>query len=909
MSEAAPPPGGKIGRFLIVDVRGRGGMGVVFGARDPQLDRLVALKLVRPDKRGDEARARLLREAHAMARLSHPNVVTVYEAGEHEDQIYLAMELVDGPNLSRWLRARRRGWREVRDMFVLVGRGLAAAHAAGLVHRDFKPDNVIVTAGDVPKVGDFGLAKLVGDPGEGSLSPSPASASVTQAGAVFGTPRYMAPEQHHGVADPRADQFAFCRALEEALALEQQSQAVAAVSTVDVEAPTPELPVVAASSAPRWLRAIIARGLSPQPEDRWPSMPALLDALARDPGAGVRRVLLVAGSLGVAAAIGVVATRLVGTSAPCDPALATSRLGGIWDAPVRQRLDRAFAETKLPYASVSAASVASRLDHWSGEWRAAYTATCEATHVRHEQSPELLDLRMACLDARLAELRALVGVLASADAKIVETSVPAAHKLSSLAACADGRALTGIGRPPDEARAATVRAQLAAAKAHGDAGKLAEARALADVALVGARDLGWRPLLAEALVRDAYAHGAAGENPAPMLLEATLAAEASRHDRVAAEAWVQLVFAVVLGRTDDARADEWAQRAAAALERVGGDVDLEARLVLNRGAVAYQRGKYPEALGDWQRAGELWRGALPPGHPDLARVDNNLGIVLEALGRFDEAETHYRRALDSWEKAFGPTHPFVASALSNLGSLLRTRGDLAGAVTALRRAVAIQEQVLPADHPSLTDPLVNLGNALLAQHDPGARAIYERALGMRERKFGADHPSTASVLVSLAAEARSRGELDRALELAERALAIYLAKTGADHPDTAIAQTSVGEVRLSRGDLRAGVTHFTAALASFEKHHGPTHPNTAYALSGLGRCLLALGRGREALPFLERAVAIRKTSPEKEPLAESELALGQALRATGGDAGRAQTLETGARQVLTGRLDPDQRPR
>jgi len=914
--------GETVGRFVVLELKGRGGMGVVYAAWDPQLDRRVALKLVRPDRSSAGARARLLREAQTMARLAHPNVITVYEAGEWRDQVFLAMELAEGPTLARWLRAERRSWRAIRDMFVAVGRGLAAAHAAGLVHRDFKPDNALVTPHGVPKVTDFGLAKLLGDPeAPGGASPPSSEAytqeaympispkaPLTQDGVVFGTPRYMAPEQLEGLADPRADQFAFCRAFEEALSQEQPSEAVAVVSTVDVDAPPQRVPMVARADVPRWLRAVLQRGMAERPDDRWPSMDELLAALSRDPGANLRRVGLAAGALALAAGAGVLATRLAAAPAsPCAPAAAEARLSGIWDPPTRVRMTAAFRATQLPYADRVLETAAARLDGWAAGWREMRTEVCAATHVRHEQSPELLDLRMACLDARREELGALVQIFVAADAKTVETAVQAAHKLSSLTACADARALSGMTPPPPDERVQTVRTQIAAAKALGDAGRLSDARKLAAKALAGAREIGWRPLVADALLREAYAMGAAGEDPAQALREALSAAESSRHDRAVAEAWVQLVYTVILGRADDARADEWAERAASALERIGGDWDLEARLALNYGAVAYQRGHYLGALARWERAREIWDRQLPPEHPDRARVDNNLGIVLDSLGKLDEAEVHYRRAIAIWERALGPHHPLVASGLSNLGSLLRTRGQLDEAISTLRRAVAILEVTVPPDHPSLGDPLQNLANALLAKNQVAeARPLYERILALREKRWGPDHPQVADVLVSLATTARAERDLPRALALAERAVAIQQAKSGADHPSTAIALTALGEVRLSRGEYAAAVPPLTTALHIFEAKQGAAHPTTAYALSALGRAYLGVRQPARALPLLERAVAIRQQSPEKQPLAESRLALAQALRATRGDAARARTLEAAARPDLSGPLDPDQ---
>ena len=221
---AEPPtlvPATRVDRFLILDKLGQGGMGTVYAAYDTLLDRKVAMKVVRPDRRtavgGVPPRERLLREAQAMARLRHPNVVAVLEVGELGDDVYLTLELIEGQTLKAWLRATRRPWRAVVDAFVAAGRGLAAAHAAGLVHRDFKPDNVLIGKDGRIQVADFGVVSMSHGPREPTSSRDAAagdSGDFTFSGLRVGTPAYMAPEQHAGaVVDARADQFSFCVAL------------------------------------------------------------------------------------------------------------------------------------------------------------------------------------------------------------------------------------------------------------------------------------------------------------------------------------------------------------------------------------------------------------------------------------------------------------------------------------------------------------------------------------------------------------------------------------------------------------------------------------------------------------------------------------------------------------------------
>src|SRR5205814_3700317 len=217
-------PGELVGRYRILHVLGSGGMGVVYAAFDPELQRQVALKLVRNEGAGvdDELRTRLTREAQAMARVRHPNVITVFDVGSWCGQLFVAMEAIDGSTLSTWLEVQPRSVAEILQVLHAAGRGLAAAHAAGLVHRDFKPDNVLIGADGRVCVTDFGLARPVTmrEPSSPSHDgdTEPWTLALTQAGTAVGTPAYMAPEQMRGdTADERADQFSFCVALFEAL--------------------------------------------------------------------------------------------------------------------------------------------------------------------------------------------------------------------------------------------------------------------------------------------------------------------------------------------------------------------------------------------------------------------------------------------------------------------------------------------------------------------------------------------------------------------------------------------------------------------------------------------------------------------------------------------------------------------
>jgi eukaryotic-like serine/threonine-protein kinase len=311
--------GARLGRYLIIERVGSGAMGVVYGAYDPELDRKIALKLLKGSEVGreDAGRARLLREAKAMARLAHPNVIAVHDVGIFDGQVFLAMEFLGGGTLKSWLGARPRHWREVRDAFVSAARGLAAAHAAGLVHRDFKPENVLLDRDGRPRVVDFGLAREAaagaqeGTDAVGFAATAESSGNhletLTRTGTIMGTPAYMAPEQIVGDAtDERTDQFSFCVALYEALYGERPFhgesllQLLHNVSEGDLE-PVPENRAV-----PAWIRRAVLRGLKADPAQRWPSMAPLIAALEDDPAARHRRRLLAGAAFALVLASAVV---------------------------------------------------------------------------------------------------------------------------------------------------------------------------------------------------------------------------------------------------------------------------------------------------------------------------------------------------------------------------------------------------------------------------------------------------------------------------------------------------------------------------------------------------------------------------------------------------------------------------
>lgn len=823
--------GAQVGRYVIVGTVGEGGMGVVYAGYDPELDRKVALKVLRPERAASpDARARLLREAQAIAKLSHPNVVAVHDAGAVGEQVFVAMEYVDGRTLRQWLKEERRGWREIVDLFRLAGQGLAAAHAAGLVHRDFKPDNVLIGKDGRVRVADFGLARPVepGEVEEGIEETGDSSPDLTSWGTVLGTPGYMAPEQLRGVsADARSDQFSFCVSLYEAL---------------HGEKPFAEQED---AKVPAWLREVVLRGLNEDPERRWGSMDELLRELARDPAA-VRRRWLVA-ALVLLAGGGLLAwgSALGDASRLCRGA--ERKLAGIWDAGRKEAVRTSFLNTHLSYAPVAVSRVEAILDGYTGEWTAMHREACEATRVRGEQSEDLLDRRMFCLDQRLREVDALAGLFSQADADVVERSVAAARSLTRIDACADVAALTARIPPPRDpkvrARVDQVRSAVAEVKTWIDAGKQAEVEAKADATVAAARKVGYRPTEAEALFAQGYLQDLLGKSEK---------AEATTFDALVT-----------------------AQGA--------GHLEVAARSASELGWITGYSGGRPAEGERWERLASAIADALPQDDALHAELLRQHAVVLYASGRFSEAAEVSRRALARAECAYGPEHPEVARILSNLGAYQNELGDNEASIQASLRGLGIRRKLLAPGHPDLAKSYNTLGNAYhdLRRYDESL-ANFERAYAIFKERYGADHPMSVGVLNNMANVYKEMGRYDEAGVRYREVAAITERIDGPDHPDLAMVLSNLGENLMLQKRFGEALELYRRSLAINRKALGEDHPDLAFDYQGIGSTLLEMGRTAEAVPVLERSLAIReKQKVDPDLVSNARYNLARALWKTG----------------------------
>ena len=617
--------GEAVGRYIIIDEIGRGGMGVVYAAYDPELDRKVALKLLRPKAASRDglprARERLAREAQAMAKLSHDNVVRVFDVGTHGDRVFVALEFIDGETLGRWLARERRSWQEVLPLFVQAGRGLAAAHAEGLIHRDFKPENVMLDRRGHVSVMDFGLARPAGNTLSSPDMPhdsvdSSAEIDLTATGFVIGTPAYMSPEQiAHAAIDPRADQFSFCVALFEGLygrrpfAGKTMAELQKAIARSDPSERTD-------ASAPGWLRRAVLRGLSPKAPDRWPSMNALLDVLDQ-PVDGARRHWVMGATVVGAATLGAVGYGLV-EEAPGDPCgAADAALDDVWTEARRRAAASAFQSTSLPYAADAWERADGVLKSYASEWTAQRRDACEANKVRGDESAALFDRRIACLEGRKAALSSQLNVFEEADATVVERAYAAASSLPDLGWCGNASALLADVAPPDDhdvaRRVDAVRERLAGVDALRNAGLVKRADETVESVLEAAVQTGYAPVRIEVVLGLAHTRFKAGriEDAEAAARDALVLAEELGMDDVGAQAH-RLLIEVLTKTAEHDEALMLSRVALAKLERLGAPAQRRADLYRTRALLYDARGEYDAAREDHER----WVAMLDEGDSD-----------------------------------------------------------------------------------------------------------------------------------------------------------------------------------------------------------------------------------------------------------------------------------------------------
>ena len=908
----------RIGRYMPLRRLGAGAMGEVLLAYDEHLDRRVALKIVRAmGQSSADLYARMLREAQGLARLSHPNVVQVYEAGEFDGRVFLAMEYVEGETLRTWSMSHPRSWREVLARCLEAARGLAAAHAAGLVHRDFKPDNVIVGADGRVRVLDFGLVRAEGEGGVGdrllAVRPSGATASLTSgaleseltaAHSLIGTPAYMSPEQHlREVADARADTFALCVTLYELLygvrpfAGRDQATIMRAVLQRRLT-PPPE-----GRRIPGWVRRAILRGLAVEPAARWPTIDALIAALERDPRAAWGRRLGIGAVAAALAGAGWAAARSDARErAACEGGAAA--MAGIWDEGRREAVRAGLGASGVAYAEAVQARVEAGLDAYRDGWIAMHREAC-LDHRRGIHSGELLDRRMACLAERREALGALVEVLAGADAGLVERASAAVGELPRVAACGDLASLGARVRPPDDAAAAAavqaLRVRAGEARALALAGRYDDALGRVDALAADAASLGYAPLAVELdVLRGRVLVDRGDWGGAEAVLEAAYyEARALGHDAAALEAALASVPAAGLGRSDFAQAGRWLRLAEAEVRR-GAAPGAEAEVRGAAAALQVMRGDYEAAIEAFERAIAARRRIDGDGHPGLVDLYSGLGSAYFKRGRMSEASATFALALAVGEVALGPEHPQVGQVLGRIGMIASRERRFDEAAAALERALAISEGALGAEHPRVAEVLSYLGELEIRRRAyPRAIERLRRAVAIAEAAHGEEHVRVATFLGSLTVALYKAGEGELALAAATRALVIGDARLGREHPNAAIFAANLGEILNERGAFAEARPHLGRAARVLGRALGESRPELGPIHRELARALLGVGEAEVALSHARLGVELTKgggVEPDEAALAHFILA--QAIAATGGDGEEARAHAEAARRFF-----------
>ncbi len=845
-----------IGRFVVLERLGSGNFGTVWLAFDPKLQRRIALKLALAPTTDAHVRRRVFREAQAAAALSHPNVVAVHDIGELDGRIFIAMELVAGVTLAQWLRAGRRSWREIVAVFAAIGRGLQAAHDAGVVHRDFKPDNVLVGSDGRPRIVDFGLARggtdelAAGAPARGGALAS-ISTTAGGRGSMVGTPAYMSPEAFEGSdVGCASDQFAFAVALFEALAGSRPfaGSNVAALAAAVVRG---QRAPVKLRGVPRALVAAIDRGLSLLPSQRFASMAGFVAAIERALGRR-RRVALLAAAVAFACAGTSVGVLAAPANDPCERAGADA--DAMWGPS-----QAAAIEAQL--GPQTAAGVVAAAERYADRWRRSRQDACTATMHRGAQSTATMDLRTACLRQRSVGFAALVTALGEGTAPPtaaigwLEDGTRALDRCDDTAwlhAVSEQRLLARTERTSTlagDARWEPLAEQLELARLEALLGHGARARTLAEAVAHEAAAANLRAIEADALTQIATVAMDQGEldEVEPMLDRATALALAAAPADVAIDALLRRVELDERRGRDRASARVRLDVAQALLERVPQDDARRSRVLEARGLLARADGDPVAAEGLLTVALELGEAAYAAGHPNLDGLRNNLATVLLQRGRHARARALWQQVVI--DVAARPDAPADAAAPAafNLGVVALGLRDWDDAARRFADAGTSWSQAFGPDHPAVALALGGEGEALRqAGRLASARALQQRALAIREAALGPDHPDVAVALEELAELDRRERRFADAHARLDRAQRIRSAAQGDAHPDLAIALRMRASLWCDQGRPREALAAVTAALRLRSKpglDPSPIPELHAIALRAMALQTLALRRG------------------------------------------------------------------
>ncbi len=826
----------RVGRFVVIDVIGRGGMGTVYRAYDPRLDRHVAVKVLHTGRGASVLR--LEREAQALARLNHPNVVTIHEVGDTADGVFVAMELVDGGTLEHWCRALAptgpKRWRKLLAFALQACDGLAAAHHAGLVHRDLKPANILVGNDERLRVADFGLAATDATRLQAVASVDDARAldrPLTDTGAIVGTVAYMAPEQLDGHADAKSDQFGLCAAFYEAFFGERPyaGQTIAAVR--ESFAHGPRRP--ASPHAPEFVVRALLRGLAPDPQERFPDVGALRHALHR----GSRKRSIAAA---VAVASGVIA--IGGTLAAAREracAFDTSDLGEAWSDARRAEVQAAFAASPSPAAAATLERSEAKVDRAAESWVASRASSCEATR---RGEPGAAD-RAACLDVAKATFDELTTELTRRDAELVVHAIDVTDLLADIVECdtvadgddsARGRELVGAlqrGRVAktlmqfDEARRELTTVLDTTAEGEFPRLRADASAALTEIANLSSDD------------------AAAVEHAMRSLDDA----ERTGDPDFIARRWAMLAASLDGTPGSEAQVRFMFDRARRHQAR-GGDELTRADLDWKEGGFYQRRDRCNDAKPLFASAAEIFAAHDAP-FAATALLQLAMCQVLTETSGVGIA-TH-ERALAAAEARYGPDHPEVAVFLGTLGDAYGFALDEATAATYFERALAIQTAHPYFEPVNRAATLTALGvSRTHLSQDAQAILDFRAALEILHGLGRSSGPVVSDNWIGIASASRILGRYADALQACDEALA---ARNGADpilEYEVALLRAKIFVETGRRDDASAAID---LALARSREIHEHATVRSAGAAYGIGGVLTRIDRHAEALVLLEDA--------------------------------------------------------
>ena len=876
-----------IGRFTVLSEVGRGGMGTVYAVYDPQLDRKVALKALLEPSRED--RESVLSEAQRLAKVRHPNVTAVHEAFVEDGVVYVAMELVEGETLDVWQTTHDPSPREQIDVLIQAGLGLQAVHDAGLVHRDFKPANVLVEPGGRVQLLDFGLAVALDD----------------ESRSVAGTTGYIAPECLAGESpSAHSDQYAFCVVATEMFA----------------------------DGAPPRVAEVLRRGMDPDPRARPPDMRhvlAQLSAAVPIPGRRRRTVLLLAGGAAGAAVLawGTTEGRAAyhtwqdsKREAACAMAAQTA-IDGVWSGSRRESVRSGLTRDSAPYAASAAEKTLALVDDYAQRWTRSHVSACMSPgDVNQERRAAW------CLEAGRVDLDVMLESFESAEPGVTATATEVIAGLSPPDLCSDPAALARAPAPPSASRQqalAAVLRDLSRVAAANRAGRGDRGLALAEQALEDAQQIAWAPMVATAHLRlaeilaNAERHEEARSHAEDAFFEArraeasTLAIAAalalSEHvgvsmaDHEAGLLWLRhaelLIDAEPERLRPRSRAEALSARAsiahahgdlesaatahaeaAAALKEVVGETHPAYADALNDlGTAQSDLGRWGDAIVTLEQSVEVAEQSLGEQHPSVGAVLLNLSVALRRSERFDRALEIQQRALDIEESALGPDHPGLVATYSNLAGLRGDMGDLEGELQARRKAVSLAQNVPGPPSTNLVIARSNLAYALKkAGHTEAAEAEYATLIPLVREVLGEDHYLLGRMLNNRATTLSDLGKNQASADAYARALEIYELHQ-APPADVAITSGNYAVQLAELGRVDEALARVKQAIATLEEHAGPGHANVAAAKVKLGRILRLAGREGEAGDVYREALRMYEAIPGEQAGEVSTRALVEAL--------------------------------